>query len=124
MNVEAENWMNLFIDVEGQNEKSFYGYDYLVNRISAYTGECGVEKLTYKNEKLSYDLTATAKFTVNGRYMQYKVSKKALGINGEFKINFKIADNVTNPSDISSYYITGESAPVGRLNYTFKGGNK
>ena len=124
VNVEAENWMNLFIDVEGQNEKSFYGYDYLVNRISAYTGECGVEKLTYKNEKLSYDLTATAKFTVNGRYMQYKVSKKALGINGEFKINFKIADNVTNPSDISSYYITGESAPVGRLNYTFKGGNK
>ena len=53
--------------------------------------------------------------------MQYRVSKKALGITGSFKINFKIADNVTDPADISSYYITGESAPVGRLNYTFKG---
>lgn len=121
VNVEAENWMNLLIDVEGQDDRSFYGYDYIVNRISSYTGACSIEKLAYKNEKLSYTLQDAASFTVNGKYMQYKVSKKALGIEGNFKINFKIADNVTDPADISSYYITGESAPVGRLNYTFKG---
>ena len=114
--------MNLLIDVEGQqNDRAFYGYDYLVNRQSSYTGKCSVEKLSYKNEKLSYAMSGVAQFSVNGKYMQYKVSKKALGITGSFKINFKIADNVTDPADISSYYITGESAPVGRLNYTFKG---
>ena len=122
VNVEKENWMNLLIDVEGQqNDRAFYGYDYLVNRQSSYTGKCSVEKLSYKNEKLSYAMSGVAQFSVNGKYMQYKVSKKALGITGSFKINFKIADNVTDPADISSYYITGESAPVGRLNYTFKG---
>ena len=122
INVEKENWMNLLIDVEGQqNAKSFYGYDYIVNRQSSYSGACSVEKLAYKNSKLSYDTSGVAQFSVNGRYMQYKVSKKALGITGSFRINFKIADNVTDPADISSYYITGESAPVGRLNYIFKG---
>ena len=121
IDIEAENWMNLLIDVEGQDERSFYGYDYMVNRISSYTGKCSVDKLAYKNGKLSYELANTANFTVNGKYMQYKVSKKALGIDGSFKINFKIADNVADPADISSYYITGEAAPVGRLNYTFKG---
>lgn len=121
IDVEAENWMNLLIDVEGQDERSFYGYDYMVNRISSYTGKCSVDKLAYKNGKLSYELANTANFTVSGKYMQYKVSKKALGIDGSFKINFKIADNVADPADISSYYITGEAAPVGRLNYTFKG---
>lgn len=122
INVEKDNWMNLLIDVEGQqNNKSFYGYDYIVNRKSSYSGNCSVEKLTYKNQKLSYDASGVAKFSVSGRYMQYKVSKKALGITGSFRINFKIADNVTDPADISSYYITGEAAPVGRLNYIFKG---
>ena len=122
INVERENWMNLLIDVEGQqNSRSFYGYDYLINRQSSYSGDCSVEKLSYRNSKLSYEAKGVADFRVNGKYMQYRVSKKALGITGSFKINFKIADNVTDPADISSYYITGESAPVGRLNYTFKG---
>ena len=122
INVEKENWMNLLIDVEGQqNSRSFYGYDYLINRQSSYSGDCSVEKLSYRNSKLSYEAKGVADFRVNGKYMQYRVSKKALGITGSFKINFKIADNVTDPADISSYYITGESAPVGRLNYTFKG---
>lgn len=49
INVEKDNWMNLLIDVEGQqNNKSFYGYDYIVNRKSSYSGNCSVEKLTYK----------------------------------------------------------------------------
>ena len=121
IDVESNNWMNLLIDVEGQNENSFYGYDYIVNRLSSYTGDCGVEKLSYKNENLAYNLTSKANYSINGKYMQFKVSKASLGITGSFKINFKLADNVTDPTDISSYYITGESAPVGRLNYTFKG---
>lgn len=121
IDVDGENWMNLLIDVEGQSENAFYGYDYMINRLSSYTGKCSVDKLTYKSNKLSYSTTDSANFTVNGKYMQFKVSKKSLGITGGFKINFKIADNVTDPTDISSYYITGESAPVGRINYTFKG---
>ena len=73
INVEKDNWMNLLIDVEGQqNNKSFYGYDYIVNRKSSYSGNCSVEKLTYKNQKLSYDASGVAKFSVSGRYMQYR----------------------------------------------------
>jgi len=109
------------IDVEGQSDNDFYGYDYIINRQSSYTGMCSVEKYNYKNSTVNYNLKAAANFTVNGKYMQYKVPKKSLGINGNFKINFKIADNVTEPENILSYYITGEVAPVGRLNYTFKG---
>lgn len=124
VDAEGKNWMNILIDVEGyQNADAFYGYDFVVNRLSSYTGECGVEKIKYDffEETLSYAMTAKANFTVHGKYMQYKIPKSALGITGEFKINFKIADNVTEPDNIESYYTTGDCAPVGRLNWTFKG---
>ena len=117
-------FMNLLIDVAGQdNDNALGGYDYIVNRLSSYTGDCGVEKIGKSGGKLSYTQTGKGAFTLSGKYMQFRVSKRSLGINknAKFTINFKVADNITNPEDISSYYISGESAPVGRLSYTFSG---
>lgn len=122
VNAEANNWMNLMIDVEGQSGKAWYGYDYVINRLSSYSGECGVEKYNYKGSEVNYDLVAKANFTINGRFMQFKVPFKALGITGnDFTLNFKFADNVTEQTDMQSYYTTGTVAPVGRLNYIYKG---
>lgn len=121
IDVKSKNWMNLMIDVEGQTNDSFYGYDYVINRESSYTGECSVEKYTKTNGVVGYNKTAKANFTVKGKFMQFKVSKASLGITGTAKINFKVADNVNEPENIQSYYITGNVAPVGRINYTYKG---
>ncbi len=120
-NVESNNWMNLLIDVEGVDGNDFYGYDFVINRQSSYTGECSVERYDYKGGKVDYKLEAKAHFTLKGKYMQYRIAKEDLGITGAFRINFKVADNVTDPEDIMSYYITGEVAPVGRLNYIYQG---
>lgn len=119
---ESANWMNILIDVEGYaNNNSFYGYDFVINRKSSYTGQCSVEKISYGGSEITYEMTAKAQFTLGGKYMQYRIPKSALGIKGTFKLNFKIADNVTDPENIESYYISGDCAPVGRLNFTFKG---
>lgn len=120
-NVESSNWMNLLIDVEGVNGNDFYGYDFVINRQSSYTGECSVERYDYRNGQVSYDLEAKANFTLGGRYMQFRIAKADLDISGNFRINFKVADNVTDPEDIQSYYISGDVAPVGRLNYIYQG---
>lgn len=120
-NVESNNWMNLLIDVEGQDNDAFCGYDYIVNRQSSYTGDCSVEQYVKEGGKIAYNGKGVAKFTLNGKYMQFSIPKSALGITDGFTINFKVADNVTEPENIQSYYISGDVAPVGRLNYIFKG---
>ena len=120
-NVESSNWMNVLIDVEGQDNDSFCGYDYVINRQSSYTGQCSVERYTGNGGEIGYEMTGIAQFTLGGKYMQFKIPKSALGISGSFTINFKVADNVTDPEDIQSYYISGDVAPVGRINYIFKG---
>ncbi len=120
-NVESNNWMNLLIDVEGQDNDAFCGYDYIVNRQSSYTGDCSVEQYVKEGGKIAYNGKGVAKFTLNGKYMQFSIPKSALGITDGFTINFKVADNVTEPENIQSYYISGDVAPVGRINYIFKG---
>lgn len=120
-NVESNNWMNLLIDVVGQDNDAFCGYDYIVNRQSSYTGDCSVEQYAKESGKIAYKGKGVAKFTLNGKYMQFSIPKSALGITDGFTINFKVADNVTEPENIQSYYISGDVAPVGRINYIFKG---
>ena len=119
-NPEAANWMNLLIDVDGQENEAFYGYDYLINRQSSYTGQCSVEKLV-AGSSVGFEMKGIANFTLSGKYMQYRIPKSALGIDGAFTVRFKVADNITDPWNMESYYTTGESAPVGRLNYIFSG---
>ena len=34
-------------------------------------------------------------------------------------IEFKVSDNVTNYDDIMDYYVTGDSAPIGRLSFSY-----
>lgn len=120
-NVESNNWMNLLIDVVGQDNDAFCGYDYIVNRQSSYTGDCSVEQYAKESGKIAYKGKGVAKFTLNGKYMQFSIPKSALGITDGFTINFKVADNVTEPENIQNYYISGDVAPVGRINYIFKG---
>lgn len=118
---ESGNWMNLLIDVDGQENDSFYGYDYIINRQSSYTGQCSVEQFGKEGSNVKYDLKGIANFTLNGNYMQFRIPKSALNITGAFTLRFKVADHVTDPLDMESYYTTGDVAPVGRLNYIFSG---
>ena len=48
------------------------------------------------------------------------VPLSALGLTSDScYIQFKVTDNVQNPGDIMDYYVTGDSAPIGRLSYAY-----
>lgn len=118
----SEKFMNLLIDVDGVTGKPFYGYDYIINRKPDRYGNTSIEKYNYERGKYNFQTMNNALFTINGKYMQIKFSKKSLGITGSsFKINFKFADNVNNMLDIQNFYISGTTAPYGRINYTYYG---
>lgn len=120
----GNRFMNLLISVDGQDGgNSLGGFSYMVNRRSSETGVCSVEKIGKSGSKLAYVQTGAGGFSLNGKYMQFCISKQSLGIgkNVKFNIGFKVADNVTDPEDMQSYYVSGECAPVGRLGYSYTG---
>ena len=106
--------MNILISVDGEG---FAGYDYLINAqpngnttsVSRFTGN-GFE----------YTNTASADLRVNGNGMLVRVRLSDIGLSGNnVQFSFKVCDNVTSQGDIMDYYVSGDCAPLGRLNYTY-----
>jgi hypothetical protein len=110
------NWMNILIS-NGGNADSFAGYQYIVNRKPDGKHKTSVEMSV---GGYNWKDVAQAKYSVKGNLMQVAIPLSALGLNVEnCSFEFKIADNVTHYDDIMDYYVTGDSAPLGRLNFSY-----
>lgn len=122
----GDNWMNILIKTNASTtENSFEGYDYIINR--APNGKS--TSVQTSTGGYNWRDTGTAEITVEGNKMLVKVPLSALGLNADnVQFEFKVSDNVCKPSwfteddpehDVLHYYITGDSAPIGRLNYAY-----
>lgn len=110
------NWMNILIDGTGGGH-SFAGYSYIINRKPSVNGKTSVERSTGGYE---WEKSGQAEYSVEGNRMRIEVPLSALGLTpGECRFGFKVADNVTRYDDIMDYYVTGDSAPVGRLSFSY-----
>ena len=110
------NWMNILISTGSKNQ-SFSGYDYIINR---KPGGKGITSLEQSSGGYQWKSKGKASYTVKGNLMQVEVPLSTLGMNKEnCSFEFKIADNITRYDDIMDYYVSGDSAPVGRLNFSY-----
>jgi hypothetical protein len=110
------NWMNILISTDSSDTNSFSGYKYIVNR-NPSGKTTSVEK---SSGGYNWTSSGDATYTVSGNVMQVAVPLSALGLTKDnCYIEFKVADNVTNYSDIMDYYVTGDCAPIGRLSYAY-----
>ena len=122
VNLSSEKFMNLMIDVDGYKNKPFLGYDYLINRKPDKYGLTSIEEYGYERGNYNFKNSGDAEFTVYGKYMQIKIPRSAIGISGrQFRVDFQIADNVTDMLDSQKYYITGSVVPSGTFRYAYYG---
>ncbi|MBQ9709607.1 MAG: hypothetical protein IJV67_03175 [Clostridia bacterium] len=114
-NGEDENWMNVLISTGG--DKSFAGYDFIINRAPKANGKTSVERST---GGYAWENAGEAEYRVYGNVMLYKIPLSALGLTADnCRIEFKVTDNITEPGNILNYYVSGESAPLGRLSFSY-----
>lgn len=112
-----KNWMNVFIKTSEDIANSFGGYQYVINRTPNANGKTSVEKST---GGYAWQTAGEASYTVSGNVMQISIPLSALGLTKDnCYVQFKVTDNVTKYDDIMDYYVTGDSAPIGRLSYTY-----
>lgn len=118
---EGENWMNLFIGIDGADPASTWnGYSFVLNYKapdndgSMYLGalEAGTE---YSVKPLS-----TVPCRISENKLMVSIPKSVLGIDGPASIMFKWADNCSFASDgAAAFYTTGDAAPIGRAGFYF-----
>ncbi len=110
----GDNWMNILIG-NGSANDTFAGYKYAINR-------------TPDGNKTSVDVYSGGKWSkageaelrVSGNVMVVSVPLSLIGKSAnDVSIEFKVADNVQKPLDIMDYYVSGDSAPIGRLSWAY-----
>lgn len=108
-------WMNILINV-GAAENTFEGYSYVINR------KPNGEKTSLEKSLGGYnwELANEIDYVVSGNTITFSIPRTALQLDSKnVTFTFKVADNVTNPEDIMNYYVSGDSAPIGRLSYSY-----
>ncbi len=106
------NWMNILIGTE-YGGHTMAGYNYFINRTPSGNGTTSIEK--YNNG--SFSSVGTAKFRLDGNKISFEIPLSAIG--GQASVRFKVCDNIQNQTDIMDYYVSGDSAPLGRLGYAY-----
>lgn len=113
------NCMNVFLSVEGANGGNWEGYEYLINRTIFNESKTSIHKAT--GNGFEFVSAGAVDYSASGKYMMIKIPLSLIGAKGAstLTVDLKVADNITNPGDIMSYYTTGDSAPAGRLSYRY-----
>ena len=115
---EGTECFNVFFKTtENKNSRNWEGYQYVLNR-KIGDGKTTLSRCT--GNGYEWEDVAQCDFVYTERSISIRVPLSAMNLTGpEISLDFKVADNVTDPDDIMSYYIYGDSAPIGRLNYRY-----
>lgn len=110
-------WMNLFLNVDGDVTTGWEGYDYVLNR-DRDSFAVTVEK--FKDNSFESEIVGGAYYYIEGAYMTVRLSKALLGISGKLeKMIFKWADNSVKNGDPMAFMDLGDTAPDNRFGYAY-----
>ncbi len=116
---QGENWMNILINVKSNTASGFNGYNFVLNKNPDLAG--GTSEISrFTGSGYQTVSAGTAELAVSGRYLTVRVRLSALGLSDNDRhIEFKVTDNITVQDDMSDYYVSGDSAPIGRTAFAY-----
>ena len=114
----TEHCMTVFLKTGNSAQYNWCGYDYVINRTAAKGNTVSVEKRTASG----WQSVGTAEYILSGNQMQIMIPLELIGLKNVNSLNveFKWADNYQGEDDLYSFYLNGDAAPYGRLNYTYQ----
>lgn len=111
------NWMWLLIDVQGDGQPDWEGFNYLINYKEFGEGE---SMAAVSVGGWNWRAVGTIHYRVEKDRMHLAVPRSLLRVgDGDFTLEFKWIDNARTPGDIMDTYINGDAAPLGRFRYRY-----
>lgn len=112
-------WMNVYLNTKGGT-----GYQYVLNTAPGADGTTTLCRVTGTGDDLTCEEIpgAEAYFEAEDDKLKLKVSRRALGLDkGGFTVWFKAADATEPITSVEDFYDKGDAAPLGRLNFVYRG---
>ena len=115
----AGSWMKIFLNVDGGQS-----YQYVLNHHTRKDGTTTLGRMVGEGDDLAcvdvQDLVI--RYEVRGDVMRISVPRKAVGLDRDnFTLWFKVADSREKYHSIEDFYDKGDVAPLGRLNFVYRG---
>ena len=113
------SWMTIYLNTEGG-----IGYQYVINHTPAADGTTTVARVAKCGERLACGESENirAHYEVEGDQFRIRIPRRALGLDHpQFTVWFKVADSTEPYLSIEDFYDKGNAAPLGRLNYVYRG---
>ncbi len=115
----AGSWMKIFLNVDGGQS-----YQYVLNHHTRKNGTTTLGRVVGEGDDLAcvdvQDLVIH--YEVRGDVMRISVPRKAIGLDRDnFTLWFKVADSREKYHNIEDFYDKGDVAPLGRLNFVYRG---
>ena len=109
--------MKLYLNTTGG-----VGYDFVLNHTSQKNGKTTLARVNAKGESLAATDIADLTYRVEGNVIKFVVPRAAIGLDhADFTLWFKVADSTEAYTTIEDFYDKGDAAPLGRLNYVYRG---
>ncbi len=111
------DWMNLYINTDGDTSTGWAGYDYVLNR-ARDSFVVTVEK--FQDNTYETEVVGGAYYYLEGDSMAVKVQKSLLGLSGKAeRLIFKWADNADVNGDPMAFMDRGDTAPNDRFGFLY-----
>ncbi len=112
-------WMQLLISTGGEG---WYGYDYIVNYKTKDLDTTTVARYCGTDGSYAFEEIGEISYRVKGNQMMIAVPLEMLGITNPcgIKFDFKWVDSRSTMNTMEQFYTDGDTAPLGRFNYTFQ----
>ncbi|MDR1093736.1 MAG: hypothetical protein LBL66_06275 [Clostridiales bacterium] len=110
------NWMNVWLGNGGR--EGFGDYNFVINRKAVSDGRASIEKS--KGGGFDWEDAGAADTILDGNTIAFKIPLSAIGVDASRPtVKLKVSDNVAGPDNFDSFYLHGDSAPMGRLSYAY-----
>ena len=119
----ASSWMKLYVDIDSDGNTGWYGYDYIINNTVKADGTTTVAKYSGADGKYGFTDCGEVSFKLDGNKLMIAVPQELVGVKDAYKelcFQFKWADSDTSYDEMEDFYIDGDVAPLGRMNYVFQ----
>ncbi len=118
------SWMQLFVNTNNNATDGWYGYDYLINARPESTDKTTVATCSSNGGVLETKEIGKVSYRIEGAEMMIEIPLSMLGIENynEIYVEFKWADadQKTKYTTIEDFYLYGDVAPLGRLNWIYQ----
>ncbi len=118
------SWMQLFVNTNNTPADGWYGYDFLINARPISTEKTTLASCTSKDGVLETEEIGEIAYKIEGSEMMIAVPLSMLGIENykQIYLEFKWADadEKTKYTTMEDFYLYGDIAPLGRLNWIYQ----